>query len=175
MTDKLKTIAKRQIRKQASDHDIADLVNLTSDLCIEILPANLSAGEIVEAARKEHMKEFTKARKIAFRSFVDNRGRNGHSNPERSVLFDEIVQAVQSEYPSWEKSFARDAVAVCRQQFDVAIGLKPVEHIGAMRDQLPFCTVCQVSRTDSKRLNLDTWEISPVCYDCAAEQARELK
>jgi hypothetical protein len=171
---KLLSIAKRQFRKGTERYEISDIVNLGDQLEIETLPPNVSAAEIVEKAERELAREVVRARKTTFRMLLENRSRNRDNNPERDVLFGEIVAAVQGEYPSWEMVFARNVINTARHQFDIAISGRPVEYIGGPHDSLPPCTVCHVGRADAKRLNFETWQVEPMCHDCATAQVREL-
>src|SRR5258708_9702904 len=103
MSQKLLSIAKRQFRQGTLErHEVSDLVNLADQLEIEVLPANTSAPELVERAEKEVAREVVRARKTTFKMLLDERDRNGDNNPERDVLFCEIVAAIQAEYPAWE-------------------------------------------------------------------------
>jgi len=106
---------------------------------------------------------------------VENRERNRHDSAERAGLFDEIVFAILKEYPSWETVYARGIANTARIEFDLAIDVKPIERITDAYDRLPVCVLCRVSRADTKRLNLESWNVEPICTDCASVQVRELK
>src|SRR5260221_4660656 len=172
---KLLSIAKRQFRKGTERHEISDILNLADQLEIETLPPNKSAAEITERAEKAVAREVARARKTTFQMLTENRARNREGNPERDVLFGDVVAAVQAECPSWETNYARGVCNLARVQFDVAISVRPVEYIGGPHDALPPCSVCQVSRADAKKLNFETWQIEPMCSDCASTQLRELR
>src|SRR5260221_9646119 len=137
---KLLSIAKRQFRKGTERHEISDILNLADQLEIETLPPNKSAAEITERAEKEVAREVARARKTTFKMLTENRVRNREGNPERDVLFSEIVDAVLSEF-QWEMIYARGVINLARHQFDLAIDGRPVEYIGGPHDSLPSCAV----------------------------------
>jgi hypothetical protein len=170
----LLSIAKRQIRKGTTDHVIADILRQADNLEIELLPANTSPQELVERAKKEQARDVLRARRAAFRMFVDNRERNRENCSERAGLFDEIVSVILEEYPLWESVYARGIANTARVEFDLAVAVKPIERITDAYDRLPVCVVCRVSRADTKRLNLESWNVEPMCQDCASAQVREL-
>lgn len=172
---KLLSIAKRQFRRGTERHEISDILNLADQLEIETFSPNVSAAELVERAEKEVAREIVRARKTTFRMLLEGRDRNGDDNPERDVLFGEIVASIQADLPSWETIYTRNVVGAARAQFDVAINGRPVEYIGGPVEARPPCSVCHVSRADTKRLNWETFQVEPICYDCASTQLRELR
>jgi hypothetical protein len=171
---KLLSIAKRQLRKGVADHVIVDILRQADNLEIEILPFNLTANELVDRAKKEQARDVNRARRATFRMLVENRDRNCENSAERSVLFDEIVGAILEEYPAWETVYASGIANTARVQFDLAMAVQPVERITDAYDRLPTCSLCHVSRAGSKSLNFESWNVEPICTDCAAQQVREL-
>src|SRR5258708_1063276 len=170
----LLSIAKRQFRKGPKGHEFREILNRADQWEIETCGAKGCASELVERAEKEVAREVVRARKIAFKTLAENRDRNREGNPERDVLFTEIVDAVLSEF-QWEVIYARGVINLARHQFDLAIDGRPCEYLGGPHDALPPCSVCHVSRADAKRLNFETWQIEPMCHDCTSTQLRELK
>lgn len=172
---KLIEISKRQLRKGTTDHVIADILRQADNLEIELLPANSSPEEVVERAKKEHAREINKVRRATFRMLVENRSRNDHNSAERSVLFDEIMAVILEEYPAWGTVYASGIANTARYQFDLAMGVQPVERITDMFDRLPVCVACRVDRANTKFLSFDSWDVVPMCTSCASAQVRDLR
>ena len=163
-------IAKRQIRKnELSDGQIIDLIRQADQLLLEQIPANTTAGTILDRAKKECSREVVRARRTVFQALIAG------VHEVRQDLFDSVVAALLNEHPEWdENGYAILLAGDCRRELDAALEGQPVEvFTRAGESRLP-CNVCNVTMCGEKYLSLETFTVIPMCSECSREQTKEV-
>lgn len=170
----LASIAERQLRREKSDKEIIDAINLADVLQIDCFVGQ-TATDVLDLAKKNLARKTNRARKAVFRMLVDGRARNGHNDPQRAVLFNEIVAMISNEYSDWEKIYVGTLANKAREIFDLAIEGQPINRLWVDLDRQPTCGLCTVSKVNTEFLDFEDFAVKPICYTCAQAQLKELQ